>query len=99
MQTFARLALEIAKEQGMFLVIDADGLYTVGGNLDLIRGYRRAVLTPNIVEFKRLSELVVRATPCTVLFYHDKLVARVRALIPIHGQRTVHHWCQKDWAG
>ncbi|KAF8479792.1 Ribokinase-like protein [Russula ochroleuca] len=58
MQTFARLALEIAKEQGMFLVIDADGLYTVGGNLDLIRGYRRAVLTPNIVEFKRLSELV-----------------------------------------
>ncbi|KAI0305887.1 Ribokinase-like protein [Multifurca ochricompacta] len=56
MQTFARLALGIAKEQGMFLVLDADGLYVVGGQLDLIRGYRRAVLTPNVVEFERLSE-------------------------------------------
>ncbi|KAI9511614.1 Ribokinase-like protein [Russula earlei] len=58
MQTFARLALEIAKEQGMFLVLDADGLYMAGRQLDLIRGYRRAVLTPNVVEFKRLSEQV-----------------------------------------
>jgi len=27
-------------------------------DLDLIRGYRRAVVTPNVVEFKRLSEAV-----------------------------------------
>jgi ATP-dependent NAD(P)H-hydrate dehydratase len=60
MQTFARVALDIAKEQGMFLVLDADGLYMVGRQLDLIRGYRRAVLTPNVVEFKRLSEQAVR---------------------------------------
>jgi len=63
MQTFARLALDIAKEQGMFLVIDADGLFMVGHLLNLVRGYRRAVLTPNVVEFKRLSEQVVRAAP------------------------------------
>ena len=63
MQNFARLALDIAKEQGMFLVIDADGLYTVGNHLNSIRGYRRAVLTPNVVEFKRLSGEVVRAEP------------------------------------
>ncbi|KAI0272486.1 Ribokinase-like protein [Gloeopeniophorella convolvens] len=56
MQTFARLALDVAKEQGMFLVLDADGLYMVGRQLDIIKGYRRAVLTPNVVEFKRLSE-------------------------------------------
>ncbi|KAH9967268.1 Ribokinase-like protein [Russula dissimulans] len=56
MQTFARLALDIAKEQGMFLVLDADSLFMVGRQLDLIRGYRRVVLTPNVVEFKRLSE-------------------------------------------
>ncbi|KAI0048114.1 Ribokinase-like protein [Auriscalpium vulgare] len=56
MLDFARLALEIAKEQGMFLVLDADGLFMVGQQLDLINGYRRAVLTPNVVEFKRLSE-------------------------------------------
>ena len=59
MLTFTRLALDIAKEQGMFLVVDADGLYVVGQQLDLIRGYRRAVLTPNVVEFKRLSEQAV----------------------------------------
>jgi ATP-dependent NAD(P)H-hydrate dehydratase len=59
MQDFARLALDIAKEQGMFLVLDADGLYMAGHQLDLVRGYRRAVLTPNVVEFKRLSEQAV----------------------------------------
>ena len=62
MQTFARVALEVAKEQGMFLVLDADSLYMVGRQLDLIRGYRRAVLTPNVVEFQRLSQQVVRIT-------------------------------------
>ena len=60
MQTCARVALDVAKEQGMFLVLDADSLFMVGRQLDLIRGYRRAVLTPNVVEFKRLSEQVVR---------------------------------------
>jgi len=60
MQNCARVALDVAKEQGMFLVLDADSLYMVGRQLDLIRGYRRAVLTPNVVEFKRLSEQVVR---------------------------------------
>jgi ATP-dependent NAD(P)H-hydrate dehydratase len=44
----------------MFLVLDADALYVVGRHLELIKGYRRAVLTPNVVEFKRLSEQVVR---------------------------------------
>jgi ATP-dependent NAD(P)H-hydrate dehydratase len=73
MQTFARLAVEIAKEQGMFLVIDADGLYMIGHDLDLVKGYRRAVLTPNIVEFKRLSEQLVRATP--YVLYCDKFVS------------------------
>ena len=60
MQAFSRMALDVAKEQGMFLVIDADGLWMVGQKLDLIKGYRRAVLTPNVVEFKRLSEQAVR---------------------------------------
>jgi ATP-dependent NAD(P)H-hydrate dehydratase len=65
MLTFARLALDIAKEQGMFLVLDADGLYMAGRELNLIKGYRRAVLTPNVVEFKRLSEQAVRAAAYT----------------------------------
>ncbi|KAI0035308.1 Ribokinase-like protein [Vararia minispora EC-137] len=56
MQDYARDALKIAKDRGMFLVLDADGLFMIGQNLSLIKGYRRAVLTPNVVEFKRLSE-------------------------------------------
>ena len=60
MQAYARDALTIAKENGMFLVLDADGLYMAGQDLSVIKGYRRAVLTPNVVEFKRLSEQAVR---------------------------------------
>ena len=56
MQTYAKLALSIAREQGMFIVLDADGLYMIGQDASLIKGYRRAVVTPNVVEFKRLSE-------------------------------------------
>ncbi|KAG1860660.1 Ribokinase-like protein [Suillus subalutaceus] len=56
MQTYARLALSIAREQAMFVVLDADALYMVGKELSLVKGYCRAVLTPNVVEFKRLSE-------------------------------------------
>lgn len=63
MQNFAHLAINIAKDQAMFIVIDADGLFAVGNHLDLVKGYRRAVLTPNVVEFRRLSERVVRAAP------------------------------------
>jgi ATP-dependent NAD(P)H-hydrate dehydratase len=40
----------------MFVVLDADALYMVGKELSLVKGYRRVVLTPNVVEFKRLSE-------------------------------------------
>lgn len=63
MQNFAQLAINIAKDQAMFIVIDADGLFVVGNHLHLVKGYRGAVLTPNVVEFKRLSEQVVRAAP------------------------------------
>ncbi|KDQ26594.1 hypothetical protein PLEOSDRAFT_30735 [Pleurotus ostreatus PC15] len=58
MQSYARLALSLAKSRGMFVVLDADGLYMVGQDVSLIKGYRRAVVTPNVVEFKRLSEQV-----------------------------------------
>ncbi|KAH9479410.1 ATP-dependent (S)-NAD(P)H-hydrate dehydratase [Psilocybe cubensis] len=58
MQTFAKMAVSIAREQGMFIVLDADGLYMIGKDRSVIQGYRRAVVTPNVVEFKRLSEQV-----------------------------------------
>lgn len=59
MQKFARLAVMLAKEQRMYLVLDADALFLVGKDIEIIKGYEKAVLTPNVVEFKRLSEAVV----------------------------------------
>jgi ATP-dependent NAD(P)H-hydrate dehydratase len=59
MQRFAKIALGVARAQGMYVVIDADGLWMVGQHLDTVRGYRRAVLTPNVMEFKRLAEATV----------------------------------------
>lgn len=58
MQSFAKLALSLARAQGMFVVLDADALWMVGKDVSVIKGYRRAVVTPNVVEFKRLSEQV-----------------------------------------
>ena len=58
MQSYAKIAVSMAKEREMYIVLDADGLYMIGEDISIIIGYRRAVLTPNIVEFKRLSEQV-----------------------------------------
>lgn len=56
MQSYARMALSIARSQGMFVVLDADALWMVNQDISIVKGYRRAVLTPNVMEFKRLSE-------------------------------------------
>ncbi|KXN87446.1 ATP-dependent (S)-NAD(P)H-hydrate dehydratase [Leucoagaricus sp. SymC.cos] len=56
MQSYARTAVSIARSRGMFIVLDADGLYMIGKDRSIIQGYRRSVITPNVVEFKRLSE-------------------------------------------
>lgn len=58
MQSYAKMAVLIAKERKMYIVLDADGLYMIGEDISFIKGYRRAVLTPNVVEFKRLSEQI-----------------------------------------
>ena len=60
MQKYAQLAVTIAKEKKMYLVLDADALFMVGKDITVIKCYERAVVTPNVVEFKRLSEAVVR---------------------------------------
>lgn len=58
MQSYARTAVSIARNRGMFIVLDADGLYMIGKDKSVIQGYRRAVITPNVVEFKRLAEQI-----------------------------------------
>lgn len=53
--------LEASKARGIPVVIDADGLWLIAQQPALIQGYRKAVLTPNHVEFSRLSEAVLGA--------------------------------------
>ena len=60
MISHAKTALGLAKENGMFVVLDADALWMLGRDVGMLKGYRRAVITPNVVEFQRLSEAVVR---------------------------------------
>ncbi|CAK8683367.1 ATP-dependent (S)-NAD(P)H-hydrate dehydratase-like [Clavelina lepadiformis] len=39
------------------IVIDADGLFLVAQDPSIIKGYHKAILTPNAVEFKRLCDV------------------------------------------
>uniref|UniRef100_UPI00358E164A ATP-dependent (S)-NAD(P)H-hydrate dehydratase isoform X2 n=1 Tax=Myxine glutinosa TaxID=7769 RepID=UPI00358E164A len=50
----AKGIIEAAKGLNIPLVIDADALELVHQNISLIKGYRNTILTPNVVEFKRL---------------------------------------------
>lgn len=49
------------------IVFDADGLFMVTQDIPLIQGYGHAMLTPNIVEFKRLCE-ALRISPPSLPF-------------------------------
>lgn len=59
MQSCARVAITAAIESKLGIVIDADGLWFINNNLDVIKGYRNAILTPNVMEMKRLCEKLV----------------------------------------
>ncbi|DBB02509.1 hypothetical protein WJX82_002911 [Trebouxia sp. C0006] len=49
-------AIKWMRENNKHMVLDADGLYIVTKNLDLIKGYKNAILTPNKAEFGRLAK-------------------------------------------
>lgn len=50
--------IEEAKTRAIPLVIDADGLFLIQQNPEIIKGYKRAILTPNVIEFSRLQDAV-----------------------------------------
>lgn len=60
MQAFARVAIQLARDAGLYLVLDADALLLIQHEPDLIRGYRKAVVTPNVAEFARMCQALVR---------------------------------------
>lgn len=40
----------------MPIVVDADGLFLINSQPELVKGYRDCILTPNVVEFARLAK-------------------------------------------
>jgi ATP-dependent NAD(P)H-hydrate dehydratase len=54
-ETAAHIIKEVRKRK-MPLVVDADGLFLVQNQPDIVKGYASAVLTPNVMEFKRLCD-------------------------------------------
>jgi len=56
MQDTAALIISEVRKRSMPLVLDADGLFLVQNQPDVIHGYASAVLTPNVMEFQRLCE-------------------------------------------
>uniref|UniRef100_F6R5B7 ATP-dependent (S)-NAD(P)H-hydrate dehydratase n=1 Tax=Monodelphis domestica TaxID=13616 RepID=F6R5B7_MONDO len=54
--------IEISKDKGIPMVIDADGLWLIAQQPSLIQGYQKAILTPNYMEFSRLYEATLRAS-------------------------------------
>lgn len=56
MQAVVARVVRAARESGLPIVIDADGLQVVQQDPELVTGYRGAVLTPNVVEFGRLCK-------------------------------------------
>eukprot|EP00747_Dinoflagellata_sp_TGD_P049681 gnl/TRDRNA2_/TRDRNA2_146322_c0_seq1.p1 gnl/TRDRNA2_/TRDRNA2_146322_c0~~gnl/TRDRNA2_/TRDRNA2_146322_c0_seq1.p1 ORF type:complete len:237 (+),score=36.64 gnl/TRDRNA2_/TRDRNA2_146322_c0_seq1:2-712(+) len=51
--------IQAAKSRGLPLVIDADGLWLINQKPDLVKGYEQCVLTPNVMEIKRLAKSVL----------------------------------------
>lgn len=53
------LIIEKVKSNNVPIVIDADGLWHLAMNPGIIKGYKRAVITPNAMEFSRLVKSVL----------------------------------------
>ena len=54
------IVIDKCKERNIPIVIDADGLWFLTNNPNVIRGYKKAVLTPNAMEFSRLVHSVLK---------------------------------------
>lgn len=58
MQATVSAVIKGAREKKIPLVLDADALWLVQGQPELVHGYKECILTPNVVEFGRLAKAV-----------------------------------------
>ena len=50
--------IKAAREKNVPLVLDADALWLIQSEPQLVHGYKECVLTPNVIEFGRLAKAV-----------------------------------------
>jgi hypothetical protein len=55
-----KLVIEAAVKANLSLVIDADGLWAITYYMEIIKGYKNCILTPNSVEFERLRVKILK---------------------------------------
>ena len=53
-----RIAVKTIRDSNKPLLLDADSLYFVGKDFDQIKGYPKAILTPNAIEFSRIYKIL-----------------------------------------
>lgn len=58
MQSTVAAVIKAAREKSVPLVLDADALWLIQSEPELVKGYKDCVLTPNVVEFGRLAKAV-----------------------------------------
>ena len=76
MQETAAKVIAMVRKLHMPLVLDADGLFLVQNKPEVVHGYASAVLTPNVMEFKRLCD-AMKLDPEKVEGGKDKVCAEL----------------------
>ncbi|XP_052791582.1 ATP-dependent (S)-NAD(P)H-hydrate dehydratase-like [Mya arenaria] len=83
--------IQQAKERRLPLVVDADGLFLVTQDPQIIAGYDLAILTPNVAEFARLYEKVMGEQPVK-----SEPISCVKSLCSKLGNVTIVHKGEAD---
>ncbi|UKZ79488.1 hypothetical protein TrVFT333_007243 [Trichoderma virens FT-333] len=92
MQATVARVIKAARESNMPVVLDADALQIVQNDPDIVRGYKYAVLTPNVVEFKRLCDALK-----IDIGHQSSETGKVEALAKELGGVTIIEKGQKDF--
>ena len=83
------IVIDKCKARSIPIVIDADGLWFLTNNPNVIRGYKKAVLTPNAMEFSRLVHSVLKKGDVTPNVHPDPdVIAEVS--LALGGVTIVH---------
>jgi len=77
-----------AAERGNPLCIDADGLFFVAQSPSILQNVRRAVVTPNEMEFRRIYKAVLQAD-CAPTKEGEKAIEQTRKLCQKMGNVTI----------